>query len=86
MRQAIGRQLRAVRNATHRPGAEAEIARIVERYVQSAPKRAAWLEHAIPEGLAVVSLPKAHWRRMRTANPRRPAGAEAAHPQDPRLP
>lgn len=68
-RKAIGRQLRAVWNATDRPSAEAELARIVKGYTQSAPKLAAWLEHAIPEGLAVFSLPEAHWRRMRTANP-----------------
>ena len=34
-----------------------------------APWLAAWLEQNAPEGRAVVSLPEAHWRRMRTANP-----------------
>ena len=68
-RKAIGRQLRAVWNATDRAAADAELDRIVKAYANSAPKLAAWLEHAIPEGLAVFSLPEAHWRRMRTANP-----------------
>lgn len=68
-RKAIGRQLRAVWNATDRVAAEAELARIVEAYADSAPRLAAWLEHNVPEGLAVFSLPEAHWRRMRTANP-----------------
>ena len=68
-RKAIGRQLRAVWGATGRANAEAELARIVKAYADSAPKLAAWREHAIPEGLAVFSLPEAHWRRMRTANP-----------------
>jgi transposase-like protein len=68
-RKAIGRQLRAVWNATDRASAEAELARIVEAYTDGATKLATWLEHAIPEGLAVFSLPEAHWRRMRTANP-----------------
>lgn len=68
-RKAIGRQLRAVWNATDRAAAEAELARIVKDYANSAPKLAAWLERAIPEGLAVFSLPEVHWRRMRTANP-----------------
>ena len=68
-RKAIGRQLRNVWNATDRASAEAELARIVKGYAHSAPKLAAWLERAIPEGLAVFSLPEAHWRRMRTANP-----------------
>ena len=68
-RKAIGRQLRAVCNATDRPGAEAEFARIVKEYAQSAPKLATWLERAIPEGPAVFSLPEAHWRRTAAANP-----------------
>ena len=68
-RKAIGRQLRAVWNATDRAAAEAELARIVEGYADSAPRLAAWLEQNVPEGLAVFSLPEAHWRRMRTANP-----------------
>jgi transposase-like protein len=38
-------------------------------YADSAPRLAAWLEHNVPEGLTVFSLPEAHWRRMRTANP-----------------
>lgn len=68
-RKAIGRQLRAVWNATDRAGAEAELARLVKAYADSAPKLAAWLERNVPEGLAVLSLPEEHWRRMRTANP-----------------
>ena len=68
-RKAIGRQLRAVWNATDRAAAEAELARIVEAYANSAPRLAAWLEHNVPESLTVFSLPEAHWRRMRTANP-----------------
>lgn len=68
-RKAIGRQLRAVWNATDRASAEAELARLVTAYADSAPKLAAWLEHNVPEGLAVLSLPEEHWRRMRTANP-----------------
>jgi len=68
-RKAIGRQLRAVWNAGDRSAAENELARIVEGYAATAPKLATWLERNIPEGLAVFSLPEAHWRRMRTANP-----------------
>lgn len=69
IRKVIGRQLRAVWNACDLAAAEAELARIVAGYVKSAPKLAQWLESAIPEGLAVFSLPDAHRRRMRTANP-----------------
>ncbi|MFP4126337.1 MAG: transposase, partial [Alphaproteobacteria bacterium] len=70
IRKAIGRQLRAVWNASDRTAAEAELARIVTGYAKSAAKLAAWLAHDIPEGLAVFALPEAHRRRMRrTANP-----------------
>ena len=56
-------------NAVDLAGAEAELARIVAAYADSAPKLAQWLERDVPEGLAVFSLPEAHRRRMRTANP-----------------
>jgi transposase-like protein len=69
IRKAVGRQLRAVWNAVDLAGAEAELARIVAAYADSAPKLAQWLERNVPEGLAVFSLPEAHRRRMRTANP-----------------
>lgn len=64
-------------NATDRVVAEAELARILQAYADSAPRLAAWLEHNVPEGLAVFSLPEPHWRRMRTANP-----TERAIPQE----
>ncbi len=41
--------------------------RPVEGYRDSAPMLAAWLEAAIPEGLAVFSLPERHGKR--TSNP-----------------
>jgi putative transposase len=69
IRKAIGRQLRAVWNAVDLAGAEAELSRIVGTYTDTAPKLAQWLERNVPEGLAIFSLPEAHRRRMRTANP-----------------
>ena len=69
IRKAIGRQLRAVWNASDLVAAEAELTRIVQGYADTAPKLAEWLENAIPEGLTVFSLPENHWRRMRTATP-----------------
>jgi putative transposase len=56
-------------NAVDLAGAEAELARIVAAYADSAPKLAQWLERDVSEGLAVFSLPEAHRCRMRTANP-----------------
>jgi len=69
VRKAIGEELRAVWNASSLETAEAELKRLVASYRATAPKLAQWLESNAPEGLAVFKLPKAHWRRMRTANP-----------------
>ncbi len=69
IRKAIGRELRRVWNAEDLASAEVELARLVEAYRDSAPKLAAWLQEAIPEGLAVFSLPERHRKRMRTSNP-----------------
>lgn len=42
---------------------------MVSAFRDTAPKLAAWLEKAAPEGLAVFALPENHRRRMRTSNP-----------------
>jgi putative transposase len=47
--------------------AQEELDRLVKNYQSTAPKLATWLESAVPEGLAVFSLPDQH--RRRTANP-----------------
>ena len=69
IRKRIGAELRAVWNARDLKAAEAELAALVERYRETAPKLADWLEKNVPEGLAVFTLDEAHWRRMRTSNP-----------------
>ena len=69
IRKSIGEELRQVWNAPNLAAADAELKRLVAHYRSSAPKLSGWLETAVPEGLAVFKLPKAHWRRMRTSNP-----------------
>ena len=69
LRNTIGEELRAVWNAPSLEAAEAELKRLIGSHRAAAPKLASWLETAVPEGLAVFKLPKAHWRRMRTSNP-----------------
>ena len=69
IRKVIGKQLRRVWNAEDLANAETELRRLVEGYRDSAPKLAAWLEAAIPEGLAVFSLPERHRKRMRISSP-----------------
>ncbi len=60
---------REVWNAGSLAKAEAALAELVTSWRDTAPKLAAWLEDAVPEGLAVFSLPAHHRRRLRTSNP-----------------
>jgi putative transposase len=69
IRKRIGGQMREIWNAKNLAAAEAELKSLVEAYRNKAPELAAWLEVAIPEGLAVFTLPEHHRKRMRTANP-----------------
>ena len=84
----IGKQLRAVWNASSLQAAEAELAILVTSYRDKHPDFADWLEYNVPKGLAVFSLPEANLKRDRTAHP---AGTQAAYIQGqglskPRLP
>ena len=56
-------------NANTLAAAETALADLVSSYRQAAPKLAEWLEHNVPEGLTVFTLPEHHRRRMRTSNP-----------------
>jgi transposase-like protein len=69
IRKRIGGQVREIWNAKNLAGAEAELKALVDAYRNKAPELAAWLETAIPEGLAVFTLPEHHRKRMRTSNP-----------------
>ena len=69
IRKVIGKELRRVWEAADLKAAEAELARLVKHYREPAAKLALWLEDAIPEGLAVFSLPERHRKRLRTSNP-----------------
>ena len=68
-RKSIGLRLREIWNAPDLPRAQEALGRLVADAAQKAPKLAFWLEHNIPEGLTVFTLPPAHWTRLRTSNP-----------------
>lgn len=68
IRKRIGKQLRTVWNAASLQAAETELATLVASYRDKHPDFAGWLEHNVPEGLAVFTLPEAHHKRMRTSN------------------
>jgi len=68
MKRTVANEIRGIFNAIDRRDAEERLARTIEKYRKSAPKLAAWMERAIPEGLTVFELPEAHRRRIRTTN------------------
>jgi putative transposase len=68
MKAEVAADIRAIFNAASRPGAEALLAALVEKYEKRAPRLATWAEENIPEGLTVFSFPATHRRRIRTAN------------------
>ena len=60
--------IRPIFNAPDRATAEAWLAQTVQKYEQSASRLADWMESNLPEGLTVFAFPRAHQRRIRTAN------------------
>lgn len=68
MRREVAEDLRTIFNAPDRYTAEAYLDKTVQKYAQSVPSLADWLEKNIPEGLTVFSFPASHRRRLRTAN------------------
>ena len=69
IRKRIGAELRLIWNAPNLETATENLRRLVETYRDKSSKLAAWLEGNIPEGLAVLTLPEHHRRRLRTSNP-----------------
>ena len=68
MLSTVADDLRTVFNAPGQPAAEAYLAKLVQKYEQSAARLADWLEKNVPEGLTVFDFPSAHRRRIRTTN------------------
>ena len=69
IRGRIGAELGNVWNASTLVRAQSALDELVAAYHDTAPALAKWLENAIPEGLAVFTLPEHHRRRFRTSNP-----------------
>lgn len=60
--------LRAVFNAPNRSEADRLLELTITKYEKTAPKLAAWMADAVPEGLVVFNFPRSHQRRLRTIN------------------
>jgi putative transposase len=67
-RREVAEELRIIFNAPDRHTAEAYLKKIVQKYAQTIPTLADWLEQNIPEGLTVFSFPASQSRRLRTSN------------------
>jgi len=68
MRKQVADDIRNIFNASDAHHAEEELGRFVDRYQETAPKLAAWVEANLAEGLAVFGIPSEHRKRMRTTN------------------
>jgi len=68
MRPAVASTLRSIMQAPTRAEADRLLGEAVERYRESAPRLASWMEDAIPEGLTVLDFPEAWRRKLRTTN------------------
>jgi transposase-like protein len=68
LRREVAADLRDVFEAGDRPEAERRLKRVAQKYRQTAPKLAQWIEENVPEGLTVLELPEGHRKRLRTTN------------------
>ena len=68
MRSRVAYDIRSIFNASDLPSALLRLKELVVFYSKIAPKLASWMETNIPEGLAILALPEAHQRRLRTSN------------------
>jgi transposase-like protein len=68
MKAEVAADMRAIFNAPNRLEAEGLLTKTVQKYAQSAPRLASWLEENLAEGLTVFAFPEAHRRLIRTTN------------------
>lgn len=68
MKASVAADIRAVFEAMDRSEADALLRRMVQKYEQTAPKLASWMEQNLPEGLTVFAYPASHRRLLRTSN------------------
>lgn len=68
LKRPVAADIRAVFDAPDEAEAKRLIERFIETYKDRAPKLVTWAETALPEGLAVLTLPRHHRRRLRTSN------------------
>ena len=68
MRKAAAADIRSIFDAPDREESNRRLTIVADKYRQTAPKFADWIETNIPEGLTVFALPDGHRKRLRTTN------------------
>ena len=68
MRAGVASDIRSIFNAPDRLEADRLLKIVSDKYLESAPRLAEWMESNIAEGLNVFTLPEKHRRFLRTSN------------------
>ena len=68
MRSAVAQGMRRVFHCDEPQEAHHRLRELVDACRDTMPRRAAWLEENVPEGLTILTLPAAHRKRLRTTN------------------
>ena len=68
MRSEVAAELHTIFNLADRPEAQRRLKLMIDKYQDTAPKLADWLEANVPQGLTVFELPESHRKRLRTTN------------------
>lgn len=68
MKKEIASDIRAILQAPNQEEANRLLQKAVQKYQQSAPELAAWMETNVPESLTIMQFKESHRRRLRTSN------------------
>ena len=68
MREEVARDLRAIFNSADLPEAQRRLQTVLDKYRESAPKLAEWLETNAAECFTVFQRPETQRRKLRTTN------------------
>ena len=68
LKSEVAADIRAIFNARDQAEANVRLQQTVDKYAQTCPQLATWLEENIPEGLTVFVFPETHRRFLRTTN------------------
>lgn len=68
LREEAAADIRAIFNASDLAEAQRRLQTVAQKYRDSAPKLAEWIEANAPEALTVFNLPESHRKKLRTTN------------------